>query len=70
MQLGRRFRALKLWMQIRYFGAEGIAIAREDEIEDAVERTLAASGSVVLEVRSSLEAISAYTTLEKLRGGQ
>ncbi len=52
------------------FGAEGIAIAREDEIEDAVERTLAASGSVVLEVRSSLEAISAYTTLEKLRGGQ
>ena len=52
------------------FGAEGIAIAREDEIEDAVERTLAAEGSVVLEVRSSLEAISAYTTLEKLRGGR
>jgi aromatic-L-amino-acid decarboxylase len=25
VQLGRRFRALKLWMQIRYFGAEGIA---------------------------------------------
>jgi len=54
----------------RSFGAEGIAIAREDEIEDGVERTLAASGSVVLEVRSSLEAISAYTTLEKLRGGR
>ncbi|MHA1569490.1 MAG: thiamine pyrophosphate-dependent enzyme [Alphaproteobacteria bacterium] len=52
------------------FGAEGIAIAREDEIEDAVERTVAAEGSVVLEVRSSLEAISAYTTLEKLRGGR
>ncbi len=52
------------------FGAEGIAIAREDEIEDAVERTLAAEGSVVLEVRSSLEAISAYTTLDKLRGGR
>ena len=25
LQLGRRFRALKLWMQIRYFGADGIA---------------------------------------------
>ena len=52
------------------FGAEGIAIARDEEIEDAVARTLATSGSVVLEVRSSLEAISAYTTLEKLRGGR
>ena len=52
------------------FGAEGIVVETEDEIEDAVERTLAAEGSVVLEVRSSLEAISAYTTLEKLRGGR
>jgi aromatic-L-amino-acid decarboxylase len=25
VQMGRRFRALKLWMQIRYFGASGIA---------------------------------------------
>ena len=25
IQLGRRFRALKLWMQLRYFGVEGIA---------------------------------------------
>lgn len=25
IQLGRRFRALKLWMMIRYFGAEGMA---------------------------------------------
>ena len=24
IQLGRRFRALKLWMVLRYFGAEGI----------------------------------------------
>ena len=54
----------------RSFGAEGITIEREDEIEDAVARTLAAEGSVLLEVRSSLEAISAYTTLEKLRGGR
>jgi acetolactate synthase-1/2/3 large subunit len=54
----------------RSFGAEGITIEREDEIEDAVARTLAAKGSILLEVRSSLEAISAYTTLEKLRGGR
>jgi aromatic-L-amino-acid decarboxylase len=25
IQLGRRFRALKLWMVIRYFGREGLA---------------------------------------------
>jgi len=25
LQLGRRFRALKLWIEIRYFGVEGIA---------------------------------------------
>jgi len=25
VQLGRRFRALKLWMIIRYFGHEGLA---------------------------------------------
>jgi aromatic-L-amino-acid decarboxylase len=25
IQMGRRFRALKLWMQIRYFGTEGLA---------------------------------------------
>ncbi|MHA1153103.1 MAG: thiamine pyrophosphate-dependent enzyme [Alphaproteobacteria bacterium] len=54
----------------RSFGAEGITIESEAEIEDAVERALAAEGSVLLEVRSSLEAISAYTTLDKLRGGR
>jgi acetolactate synthase-1/2/3 large subunit len=54
----------------RSFGAEGITIEREDQIEDAVARTLAAERGVLLEVRSSLEAISAYTTLDKLRGGR
>ncbi len=52
------------------FGAEGITIETEADIEAAVDRTLAAQGSVLLEVRSSLEAISAYTTLDKLRGGR
>lgn len=54
----------------RSFGAEGIVVETEAEIEDAVGRTLAAEGSVVVDVRSSLEAISAYTTLAKLRGGR
>ncbi len=51
----------------RSFGATGIVIARESEIEAAVEAALAAEGSVVVDVRSSLEAISAYTTIAKLR---
>jgi aromatic-L-amino-acid/L-tryptophan decarboxylase len=33
IQLGRRFRALKLWMVIRYFGAEGLRERLQDHIE-------------------------------------
>ena len=54
----------------RAFGAEGIVVERDSDIEAAVEAALAAEGSVVVDVRSSLEAISAYTTLAKLRGGR
>ena len=43
---------------------------REAEIKADVEAALAAEGSVVVDVRSSLEAISAYTTLAKLHGGR
>jgi aromatic-L-amino-acid decarboxylase len=32
VQLGRRFRALKLWMILRYFGAEGIRARLEEHI--------------------------------------
>ena len=32
VQLGRRFRALKLWMVIRYFGAEGLAARIREHI--------------------------------------
>ncbi len=52
----------------RAFGATGIVVERESEIEAAVEAALAAEGSVVVDVRSSLEAISAYTTIAKLHG--
>jgi aromatic-L-amino-acid decarboxylase len=32
IQLGRRFRALKLWMQIRWFGVSGIAARLRDHV--------------------------------------
>jgi len=37
VQLGRRFRALKVWMQIRYFGADGIAARIRDHCRMAAE---------------------------------
>lgn len=44
VQLGRRFRALKLWMVIRAFGAEGLAarIERHCELARTFERWVAA----------------------------
>jgi len=35
IQLGRRFRALKMWMQIRWFGVEGIAARLRDHVRMA-----------------------------------
>ncbi len=37
MQLGRRFRALKVWMQLRYFGAEGMAARIREHCAMATE---------------------------------
>ncbi len=37
IQLGRRFRALKLWIMIRYFGAEGMAARIRRHVEMANE---------------------------------
>ena len=51
IQLGRRFRALKLWMVLRYFGAEGHARARSPSTCGSracspwVDTTTASSGS-------------------------
>jgi aromatic-L-amino-acid decarboxylase len=44
VQLGRRFRALKLWMVIRAFGAQGLAarIERHCELARTFERWVAA----------------------------
>ncbi len=43
-------------------------VEQEAEIEATVDAALAAEGSVVVDVRSSLETISAYTTIAKLHG--
>jgi acetolactate synthase-1/2/3 large subunit len=50
----------------RAFGATALVVETEDDIEEAVAAALAAEGAVVVEVRASLEAISAYTTIEQL----
>ncbi len=48
------------------FGATGLRIDRDEEIEGALARAFAASGPVVIDVRTSLEHISAFTTLGAL----
>lgn len=50
------------------FGAKGISVAEASEVEGAVEAFLAEPGPVLLSVASSLEGISAHTTISKLRG--
>lgn len=49
------------------FGATGLTIENESDIGDVVSRALEVKGSVVVDVRSSLELISAYTTINKIR---
>jgi acetolactate synthase I/II/III large subunit len=45
------------------FGATGISITRDDEIEPALDRAFTAKGPALIDVRTSLEHISAFTTL-------
>jgi acetolactate synthase-1/2/3 large subunit len=52
----------------RSFGALGLTVTDPDEIAAAVAAALDHDGPVVIDVISSLEAISAYTTISKLRG--
>lgn len=49
-------------------GARGLRIDNENDIGDVVARALAEKGSVVVDVRSSLELISAYTTISTIHG--
>lgn len=50
------------------FGATGIKVTREEEIQGALDAAFAAKGPAVIEVITSLEYISAYTTLSALAG--
>ena len=52
----------------RSFGALGLTISDPGQVADVVAEALAHDGPVVVDVKSSLEAISAYTTISKLRG--
>ncbi|MEO1191625.1 MAG: thiamine pyrophosphate-binding protein [Pseudomonadota bacterium] len=51
------------------FGAKAWRVEREEEIAEAVTAFLAEPGPALLSVKSSLEAISAFTSITKLRGG-
>ncbi|MSP47962.1 MAG: acetolactate synthase [Alphaproteobacteria bacterium] len=50
----------------RSFGATGLILARSADAADVVAQALAAEGPAVIDVRSSLEHISAFTTLSAL----
>jgi acetolactate synthase-1/2/3 large subunit len=52
------------------FGATGIRVEREAEIEGALDRALAAPGPALIDVRTSLEHISAFTTLSAVAGAR
>lgn len=52
----------------RAFGALGLSVTRPEEAAGAVAEALAHDGPAVIDVASSLEAISAYTTIARLRG--
>ncbi len=52
------------------FGARGFRVEKAEEAEEAVEALLAEPGPALLSVASSLEGISAYTTITKLRGAK
>ncbi|MDT8343192.1 MAG: thiamine pyrophosphate-binding protein [Thermohalobaculum sp.] len=51
------------------FGALGLTVARDDQAPEVVARAFAHDGPVVIDARTSLEAISANATLTALRGG-
>jgi len=51
----------------RAFGVKGLTIAAPAEIESVLAEALACEGPVLIDVHSSLEAISAFTTIARLR---
>ena len=51
------------------YGATGLRIAKDEDIEPVTARAFAARGPVVIEVMTSLEYISAYARMSKLSPG-
>ena len=53
----------------RAFGATGLNVDQPEDAAPALEEALAADGPALLDIRASLEHVSAYTTIEKVRRG-
>jgi acetolactate synthase-1/2/3 large subunit len=53
----------------RAFGVHALTIRPGDDVAAKVAKALAHPGACIVEVQSSLEAISAFTTITSLRGG-
>ncbi len=53
----------------RSFGALGLTVETADQAAAAAAEALAHDGPVVIDVKSSVEGINAFTTIAKLRGG-
>jgi acetolactate synthase-1/2/3 large subunit len=52
----------------RAFGAHVVTVARGDAVDAKVAEAIAHDGPVLIHVKSSAEALSAYSTISKLRG--
>ena len=50
------------------FGAAGFTVSAAQDAGPALQAALATDGPAVIDVRSSLEHISAYTTIQAARG--
>jgi acetolactate synthase I/II/III large subunit len=57
-------------MMARSFGAHALKVARDQDVEAAVAEALAHDGPVVVAVKTSLRALSAYVTLDELAPAQ
>jgi acetolactate synthase-1/2/3 large subunit len=64
--LGTELANLDFRLLAQAFGAKGLTIETPEQALPVVREALASDGSVVVDVRASLDHISAYITLEKL----
>jgi acetolactate synthase-1/2/3 large subunit len=50
------------------FGARGLVVAHERDVAGAVDKALAHDGPVVVDMRTSIEQISAFASLQEIAG--